>query len=191
MTDVATAPAPAPEPTGTSGFPWWLVLLQGIAALVVGGMLVMKPGITTVVLVQFFGWYWLFAGVFQLLSLFADRTQWGWRVASGLLSIFAGAYIIGSPLMGAAILLGVATLMLGINGVLIGISDLVKATHGGGWGIGILGVLSIIIGGAIALNFPRFMLALPWVWGLFAIVGGIAAIAGSFQIRKAQSAPAV
>lgn len=189
MTDVATAPAQ--RPTGTSGFPWWLVLVQGIAALVVGVMLVLKPGVTTVVLVQLFGWYWLFAGVFQLLSLFVDRTQWGWRVTSGLLSIVAGAYIIGSPLLGAAVFLGVATLLLGINGALIGIADLVKATHGGGWGIGVLGVLSIVIGGAIALNFPRYMLALPWIWGIFAIIGGVVAIVGSFQIRNVtQSATA-
>jgi len=188
MTDAATAPAPSGKPAMMPGFPWWLVLIQGIVALVVGGMLLIRPGVTTVVLVQFFGWYWLFAGVFQLVSLFADRTKWGWRLASGLLSIIAGAYIIGSPLMGAAVILGVATLMLGINGVLIGISDLVKATHGGGWGIGILGALSIVIGGAIALNFPQYMLALPWIWGLFAVLGGIVAIAGSFQIRKAQNA---
>jgi len=168
--------------------PWWVTLLRGVAALGIGVLLVMQPGVTTVVLVVFLGWYWLVGGVFTLGSLFVDRTQWGWRVASGLLSIFAGAYIVASPLLGAAVVVGTATLILGINGMIIGIVDIVKAVKGGGWGIGVLGVLSIIIGGVIAFNFTSFMLALPWVWGAFAMVAGIAGILGAFQIKKLQAA---
>jgi uncharacterized membrane protein HdeD (DUF308 family) len=169
-------------------FPWWVALLQGLAALGVGIMLVTQPAVTTIILVTFLGWYWLFSGVFTLASLFGNRTQWGWRVASGLLSMFAGAYIIGSPLLGAAVVVGMATLILGINGMIIGAVDLAKAFNGGGWGVGVLGVLSFVIGAAIAFNFTSFMLALPWVWGVFAIIAGIVGIAGSFQLKKAQAA---
>jgi len=37
-------------------------------------------------------------------------------------------------------------------------------------------------------NVAEFKWALPWVWGLFAIVGGIAAIIMSFQIKKLAAA---
>ena len=187
MTDGATTASAADE-LSLPQFPWWLPLIQGIAALCVGLLLVAYPAKTTIVLVQFIGWYWLFAGVFSIISLFWDRTRWGWHLFDGIIGILAGGYIIGSPLLGAAVVVGTATLLLGIGGIIIGIIDIVKAAKGGGWGIGVLGAFSLIIGAAIAFNFTTYMLALPWVWGIFAIAGGIAGIIGSFQLKKAQGA---
>lgn len=165
--------------------PWWVALVQGIAALVIGLLLIFSPAGTTLALVYFFGWWWLISGIFDLGSLFVDRTAWGWRLFTGILGVFAGAYIIASPALGAAVVVGVATLMLGINGMLIGVADIAHAFQGAGWGRGALGVLSFIIGAVIAFNWTSFMLALPWVWGVFAIIGGISAIVLSFQMKKA------
>jgi uncharacterized membrane protein HdeD (DUF308 family) len=187
----AASPTPAPmDAAVTTGrlMPWWLVLIQGIAALIVGVLLMTQPITTTIALVYFFGWWWLISGIFELGSLFVDRTAWGWKLFSGLLSVIAGAYIIGAPLIGAVVVVGAATLLLGINGMIIGVVDIVKAFQGAGWGKGALGVLSLVIGAVIAFNFTSFMAALPWVWGLFAIVGGIAAIVMSFQLRKVEKA---
>jgi uncharacterized membrane protein HdeD (DUF308 family) len=178
----ATAPV-----AGKFVYPWWAVLIQGIAAVVVGGLLMLQPAATTVILVLFFGWWWLVSGIFEIGSIFVDRTAWGWRLFTGLLSIFAGIYIIGSPLLGTAIVVGVATLILGINGMLIGVVDIIKAFQGAGWGKGLLGVLSLVVGAYIAFNVSTFMLILPWVWGLFAAAFGIGAIIMSFQIRKTQA----
>ncbi|MEI7815422.1 MAG: DUF308 domain-containing protein [Coriobacteriia bacterium] len=180
MTDVA-APSAA-----KSVYPWWAVLIQGIAAVVIGGLLMLQPAATTVVLVLFFGWWWLISGVFELGSLFVDRTAWGWRVFTGLLSIVAGGFIIGNTLLGAVAFLAAATLILGINGMLIGVVDIIKASQGAGWGKGLLGALSLVVGAYIAFNFEKFMIVLPWVWGLFAAAFGIGAIIMSFQIKKAQ-----
>ena len=38
--------------------PWWVVLLQGIAAVILGLFLLAKPGMTMVVVVQLIGIYW-------------------------------------------------------------------------------------------------------------------------------------
>lgn len=180
MTDVA-----APTPTKLR-HPWWLTLLQGIVALFIGGMLIAQPVTTTVVLVTFFGWWWLLTGLFELGSLFVDRTAWGWRVCTGVLSLVAGAYIIASPLLGAVIVVGTMTLILGVNSMIIGVVDIVKAFKGAGWGKGLLGVISLWIGAYIAFNFEKFMLVLPWVWALFIIIFGIGAIIHAFQVKKAE-----
>jgi len=185
MTDQAVATAP--KPTGGVAFPWWALLIQGIAAVVLGILLFMYPAKTTVALVYFIGWWWLVSGVFELGSLFVDRTAWGWKLFSGLLGIFAGAYIIGAPLLGTAVVLGTVTLILGINGMIIGVVDIVRAFQGAGWGKGLLGVLNLILGAVIAFNFAAFATALPWVWGLFAIVFGVMGIVGSFAVKKAQA----
>jgi uncharacterized membrane protein HdeD (DUF308 family) len=178
--------AVAPQ-AGTAAFPWWVLLLQGIAAVVIGGLLMVQTVPTTIILVLFFGWWWLISGIFEIVSIFFNREQWGWKLFTGLLSVLAGGYIIAAPLLGAAVVVGVATLLLGINGMIIGVVDIIKAFQGAGWGKGILGALSFVIGAVIAFNFTSFMVALPWVWGLFAIAFGIAAIAGSFVARKAQA----
>lgn len=185
MTDTMTAPA-APQPAAAeAAYPWWLLLLQGIAALAIGIWLLVSPVKSTVTLVYVLGWFWLFQGIFELISLIWYRAMWGWKVFSGLLGIIAGGYIISDPKLGAIVVVATATLLLGINGMIIGIVDLVKAFQGAGWGKGILGFLSLIFGAIIAFNFTKYMVALPWVWGIIAIGFGLAAIIMSFQVRKA------
>jgi len=180
MTDTAVAVS------ARSSMPWWVTLIQGIAALVIGGLLMFQTGETAVLLILFMGWWWLISGVFEIGSLFVDRTAWGWRLFTGLLSIVAGGYIIARPLLGAVVVVAVGTLILGINGMIIGVVDVVKAFQGAGWGKGLLGVLSFVVGAYIAFNFEKFLLILPWVWGLFIAAFGIAAIVMAFQIKKAQ-----
>ena len=170
---------------GDIAFPWWVVLVQGIALVVIGGLLVTNTLVTTVLLVTFMGWWWLISGIFELGSLFSDRSAWGWRVFSGLLSIVAGAYIISTPLLGTAVVVGFATIMLGVNGIVLGVTQLAQAFQGAGWGRGILGAFNLIFGAVIAANWASLAVALPWIWGLFALFSGIVAIAGSFVVRKA------
>lgn len=179
------------DQTGSSmarAFPWWLILVQGIALLIIGGLLMTKTGVTTVALVLFLGWWWLVSGVFEVVSIFMDRTMWGWKLASGVLGILAGGYIIAAPVLGSVIVVGFATIMLGINGMVIGVVELIKAFQGAGWGKGIIGALSLVFGTVIAFNFTSYMAALPWIWGLFAVIGGVAAIASSFQLKKLTAA---
>jgi uncharacterized membrane protein HdeD (DUF308 family) len=181
MTDVAAPVA------GKFVYPWWAVLIQGIAAVVIGGLLLARPVSTTVVLVAFLGWWWLISGIFDIISLFWNRAQWGWKLFSGLLGIIVGGFIIGAPFIGAASLLVAYALILGIGGIVYGIVDIVKAFQGAGWGRGVLGAFSVIFGFIIAGNLVPAAAALPWVFGIFAIALGIAAIVMSFQIKKAQA----
>ena len=185
MSDV-TATAPNAVQARAS-YPWWLILIQGIATVIIGLLLFATPARTTVALVYFVGWWWLFSGVFDLVSLFWSRAMWGWKVFSGLLGIVAGAYIIGAPLMGTAVVLGTVTLLLGINGMVIGVIDIIKAFQGAGWGKGLLGLFSLVLGAVIAFNFTEFAGAIPWLWAIFALGFGIAAIVMAFQVRKLQA----
>jgi uncharacterized membrane protein HdeD (DUF308 family) len=65
----------------------------------------------------------------------------------------------------------------------MGIIQLVQAFRGGGWGIGILGVISIFFG-LILLSSPLLAATiLPFLLGLVGIAGGIVAIFMAFQMR--------
>lgn len=165
--------------------PWWLVLIQGIAAIVIGVLLLTDPRMTTAVLVQVLGIYWLVAGIVNLVSLFVDRTQWGWKLILGILGIIAGLLIIQHPLWSSILVPATIVLVLGIQGLIFGVIGIIQAFQGGGWGAGILGVLSIIFGILLITNPVIAGFALPFVLGIFGVIGGIFALVAAFQLRSA------
>jgi uncharacterized membrane protein HdeD (DUF308 family) len=74
-------------------------------------------------------------------------------------------------------------IIIAVQGLIAGAIQLVQAFQGGGWGVGLLGVLGIILGIVLLASPVLAATALPWVLGIFSIVGGIAAIIGSFSLR--------
>lgn len=174
---------------GRIGMPWWLILLQGIAALILGFLLLTDPGMTVLVLVQFLGAYWFIDGIFRIVSIFVDRTGWGWKLFGGIVGILAGIFILRHPLWSAMLVPETIALLIGIMGVLAGGAQLYSAFKGAGWGQGILGALSIIFGILILFNPFGAALALPFVFGLLGIVAGIATIVTAFQVRRLEHMP--
>ena len=73
------------------GSHWWLVLLEGIVAVIVGIFLITNPASTLIFLVTFLGIYWLVTGVINLITLFWNRSQWGWKLFTGIVGIIAGS----------------------------------------------------------------------------------------------------
>lgn len=166
--------------------PWWATLLQGIFALIIGLLLLANPLATTIVLVQFLGIYWLVSGIFSLIGMFIDSSMWGWKLFSGIIGIMAGISILNHPMWSTLLVPTVFVIFMGVNGVIMGIVGLVAAFKGGGTSAGVLGALSLLLG-FLLLGSPYIAaLALPWVYGIFSVVGGIAAIFSSFQQKKTE-----
>jgi uncharacterized membrane protein HdeD (DUF308 family) len=178
--DVAVA-----EVTTVSAVPWWTVLLEGIIALIFGILFFAWPGQTALFTALFIAWFWLITGVFQLISLFWDRTDWGWRLFGGIIGVIAGWFIIANAIPGAVALFFIYAIILGVQGLVIGIVYLVQAFRGAGWGRGLLGALAVILGIVLLLNPIATTLALPWVFGALLTVGGIFTIVTSFMLKKA------
>jgi uncharacterized membrane protein HdeD (DUF308 family)/predicted flap endonuclease-1-like 5' DNA nuclease len=164
--------------------PWWLVLIEGIALIVLGLLFLAKPGMTTLVLVQFLGIYWLVAGMFRIISIFLDRAMWGWKLFAGILGIIAGLIVVRNPLWSTVILGNTLIVLVGIMSIVMGAISLWRAFKGAGWGEGILGAVSILLGVLLLANVWLFTFSLPWTLGLLSIVGGILAIWGAFQVKK-------
>jgi uncharacterized membrane protein HdeD (DUF308 family) len=137
----------------TKQMPWWLALMGGVLNLAVGLLLLTSPVKTVFTLVLMLGIYWIFAGIFTLVGMFIDHSGWGWKLFMGLLSIIAGVMILRYPLISAFTIPAIFILILGIQGLIVGIVGLVMAFKGGGWGAGILGALSIVFGGILIANY--------------------------------------
>ena len=165
---------------------WWVVLLQGIAAIVIGLLLFTDPQPTLVTLTLFLGVYWFIGGIFDLVRTFTDSADWGWHLIAGLLGVLAGLAIVRNPLWAAMLVPATLVWVLGILGVVIGVLTFVQAFRGGGWGPGSMGALSIIFG--LLLIFGNVFITASFLVFLIAgvaVVGGIVAVIMSFQIKNA------
>jgi len=171
----------------TKQSPWWLVLMGGILNIIIGILLLTAPAKTVYVLVLALGIYWIISGIFTLVGMFVDHSAWGWKLFFGALSIIAGIVILSYPIMSALVFPSILILLLGINGVIIGIVMLINAFQGGGWGAGILGALSIIFGIILILNYtsPAMVVSLVWAAGILAIIAGIGNLIQAFRQRSA------
>jgi uncharacterized membrane protein HdeD (DUF308 family) len=171
--------------TEESGLAWWLVLLEGIAAAIIGLFLLTAPGATLFVLIQVLGIFWLVGGLFRIVSIFLDTSLWGWKLVGGVLGILAGIVVLQHPVWSSVLVPAIYVIILGIQGLVLGGVNLVMAFRGEGWGIGILGALSIVFGLVLLFNVWIGVAALPYVLGAFGLVGGVFAVVMAFRMRSA------
>jgi uncharacterized membrane protein HdeD (DUF308 family) len=176
------------ETTTAATIPWWLVMIAGIAAFIVGLLLLISPGMTLLVLVQFLGAYWLVTGILSLVSLCINRTLWGWKLVSGVLGVLAGLVVLRDPLWSAILVSAVLVIFLALEALVMGVTQVIHAVSGGGFGLVLLGILNIVFG-MILLFYPRIGVhALPIILGIVAVIGGSLASIRAFVSRH-QEAP--
>ena len=98
--------------------PWWLTLMLGIAAFIVGAILLWAPAKTKAdtyqLLIALLGIYWLISGIGDIISMFVDHTAWGWKLFMGIVSIIAGGYVLMYPIAAGVALPRIFVLILGL-----------------------------------------------------------------------------
>ena len=174
--------APAAQ-AGRVTFPWWVTLVAGIAMIIAGLMLLAAPGAATAFLVQVLGWYWLIDGILRLVSIFIDRSGWGWKLCMGILGIILGIVVIQHPLWSTILIPTTLVFVVGFMGMAIGILQIIAAFRGAGWGTGLLGICSALLGLVLIVNPLSGLVALPFVLGFLALAGGIVAPVVALGLR--------
>src|SRR5215831_9257574 len=133
---------------------WWVFLLQGLAGIVLGIMLLTEPAATIVALTTFFGFYWLITGVLSLVHVFVGRASHRvWSLLSGILGILAGLLVLRHPLLAAVTVPTVLIIILGAQGLVMGILEIIGGIKGGGIGSFVLGAINILVG-LVLLSSP-------------------------------------
>ncbi len=163
---------------------WWVFLLQGFAGIILGLMLVTQPGATIVALTTFLGFYWLITGLLGLVQVFVDRsTPWIWSLLSGLVGILAGLFVLRHPLVAALTVPTVFVIILGIQGLAMGVLQIIGGFKGGGIGPFILGGINVLVG-ILLLGSPiAAALAVPIVFGVLLLIQGAGLIILAFRAR--------
>jgi uncharacterized membrane protein HdeD (DUF308 family) len=163
--------------------PWWVILLQGISALIIGFLLLTETGATLLTLVILLGIYWFVLGIFDLVRIFADPAGWGWKLFSGIIGILAGLVLIRHPLWSAAIGTSILVWVVGILGLIMGVVWIIRGIAGAGWGSAIVGMLSILLGLLLLFHTAATITVLIYTAGVLLVVGGIAGIVGAIMLR--------
>ena len=163
---------------------WWLFLLQGVAGIILGSMLVTAPDATTVALFIFLSLYWLIMGILALVRVFVDRSfPWVWSLFVGIVGIQAGILVVRHPLPVALTVPTAIVIVLGMQGLIMGVLEIIGGFTGGGIGSFIPGVIYVLVG-LFLLGLPiAAALAVPLVFGVLLLVQGVALIVLAFHVR--------
>jgi uncharacterized membrane protein HdeD (DUF308 family) len=167
---------------------WWVLVLRGVLAILLGVLALANPGITAATLVL---WIAIFLTVDGALALVTTIARWKERedkwlhVAEGVLSIVLGFLILRAPdltLFLVVLYVAVWSIMSGVARLAMAI-QLRKEIEGEFW-LGLSGVLSIAFG-ILVIAQPGIGLAtIMWMLGLFLILAGVVLIALGLKVRK-------
>ena len=153
-----------------------VLLLGGIVSLVFGILLIARTKGTIEVIMLLLGLWWLIHGLFNIMAIFLDKSQWVWKLLGGILGVIAGLLVLNFPLVGGAIYFSVMIILLGILGLLFGVVAIVAAFQGGGWGAGLFGVVSVVVGLLMIFNSLVTVQVLLWIFAILLIIQGVVAI---------------
>lgn len=165
---------------------WWVFVVVGIASLVAGVILVLKPSNSLATLAVVFGIFLLVDGIAELISSFERGAQnRGLAAIVGVLAIIIGIALIRHPLHGVAAI----GLVIGIWLVAAGVIRLVAA-----FAVSSHRLLSVVIAlieivaGIVIVSDPHIgYSALAIIAGIWLILNGIGMTALGFAVHGAKS----
>lgn len=172
---------------------WWLWLVWGIAAVIVGVLLITQPVITGLNIVIFIGFWWIVSGVIDVATAIIKRQgPWGWFIFTGIISVLAGIIFVTRPIISGVITLQIIYLILAFTFIFTGIVRIFSGwrNHNGigytwTWGSLLVGVVLVLLGGLMLFNSndAAFLTVLPMA-GILAITSGVMSILFGFQVRS-------
>jgi len=174
---------------------WWLVLLRGIAAVLLGILLFTNTAAMLSVVIIFLGIYWVLDGIITLMASIIGRNEhsnWGWGIFVGIISILAGLAVLSQPVLTALFTASFIISLVGIMIVISGISSIVTGFRlrktSGEWMMILGGALSLIFGLLLLMNPLFSAMVFVYIIAAFSIFGGIVLIVISFQVKKLKNA---
>ncbi len=168
---------------------WWVLTVQGIAAILFGIAAVFWPGLTLVTFVYLFGLYLLVAGVLSVLGgLFSigRRSTWVLTVLLGLVELGIGVYLLRHPGVTFELLIvltGSALVVFGVFEAVVALAGKDQTAVGKTLAL-IAGVVAVLAGVLMFFQPAASGIAFVWVVGLFALINGPLWIALSIDIKN-------
>ncbi len=162
--------------------------MEGIVLALLGLLLLVAPGASLLFLVELLGIYLLIAGIFRIIGIFLDSSSWGWKLAAAILCLIAGLVVLSNPLWSTTLASTGLVIWVGFLAMLQGAAGLIVAFQGGGWGMGVLSVLGILLGLILVINPLIGVAALTFILAIVMLIGGVGAVIQAFRMRREAAA---
>lgn len=165
---------------------WWTFLVRGLLSVAFGLAALVWPDVTLFVLLTVFAAYALVDGVISVMFGLTGRekVRW-WMVLWGLVGVAAGVVIFLQPEIGAVALVYLIAAWAIITGSLeLAAAFAWRREIHNEWVLAAAGVLSILVGAAMAIFPGEGAVALVWLIGAHAVVLGVLLVIVAFRIRE-------
>ena len=166
---------------------WWMPLARGILLVIFGLMMFSwGRGATLMGVIQFLGAYWLAGGIFDLIEGAIGRPEGSriWMIVSAIVSIAAGFFVLGHPIVSGLIAGTYLTFIMGLAAVVAGIAHILSGRDGKwSWEGTVLGIFYAIFGVTVIFNPLLTQAVLLLLLPFWALAAGGAAIFSAFRIR--------
>ena len=167
---------------------WWVVLLQGLAAVLFGVAALVWPGLSLATLVLLFGAYALVDGVCAVVGSLVhlkEYEDWWLVLLTGLASIAVGILTFIQPGITAMSLL----FLIAAWELVIGVLTIVQAIQlrkviEGEWLLILAGIASVLFGLFVFASPGAGALSLIWLIATYAIVYGGLQVLLAFKARS-------
>jgi len=166
--------------------------VAGVASIAFGVITLFWPGISLIALTALFGGFTLVYGAFALasgLNLLAHRsTDWVPYVLGGLAGMVVGIVTFFAPgLTDLTLIFVIAAwaIMVGVFEIIASL-DLRGVVKGAGW-LAASGIVSIAFGVLVAARPGTGALAILWLIGAYAILGGATKLYAAYRIHSVES----
>lgn len=166
---------------------WWVLMIRGIAAVLLGICAIAWPALVPATLVALFAIFSIIDGIAAIILGFrgeADGTVWWTMVIVGLVALSAGITALAWPgltLLVLVTIVAVSALVRGLFEIYAAIA--LRKELDDEWILGLSGVMSAIFGALILYNPTAGLLAIAFLIGAYMLAIGIFAIALSLRLR--------
>ena len=168
---------------------WWWFIIKGILFIVAGVAVLSKPVEGYVGLSVLFSIVILAIGISQVVFSTSNRQSlpgWGWTLASGIIDIAIGLYLVAFPIITLATLpYFVGFWLLFRSFYIMGASFDFNALQIPGWGWLFAGGLLLLILSSLILYYPLAgAVGIVAVTGAAFLMGGLLSIVMAFKFRN-------
>lgn len=171
---------------------WWLFVLRGIAAMILGLLMLFTPGAAILVFLTFIAVFAIFDGVVCLVHAArgaADPTgrhrSRTWLALDGIASVLFGIVVLILPGMSAVLLV----ICLGAWLMVTGVLRIVMAWRAGSWTLGLLGVIAVLAGIYMMAAPMLGAIVVAWVIAIELLMMGGLFVAFGLRLRKVAQDP--
>jgi uncharacterized membrane protein HdeD (DUF308 family) len=169
---------------------FWITLLRGIFAILLGLALILQPEKVRPILANFMGMFWMLSGIISLRwGAVGERSRPLARLA-GAIGILAGIVMLGRKMIGIVISEAILISLLGIVILLTGLLHAIggfrtdEDVRQWSWSSFTLGVIEIILGVLLILSPLELGQFVYWAVSIWAFVGGAIIIAEALYLRR-------